>query len=310
MSRPPPQNPSLAGVLPVFQTPYHDDFAVDFDTLGRELDWLLSRGADGVVMGMVSETLRLTDVERHAVAEFACARAAARGVASVVSVGAESSVAAAAHAAHAVGCGATAVMAIPPISVAVGEGELSGYYDAIFRAAAPLPVVVQDASGYVGRPMSLGFQAALLDRYGPGRALFKPEAAPIGPRLSALRDAAAGRAAIFEGSGGVALVDSYRRGIVGTMPGADLIDAVVALWRALRAGNDQAVYRLSLPLSALVTLQGNLDSFLAIEKHLLVRQGVFRNELVRGPRAYVLDGETRREADRLFDLLTEALRNP
>lgn len=297
-------------MLPVFQTPYHDDFAVDFETLGRELDWLLSRGADGVVMGMVSETLRLTDAERREVAEFVCAHAVARGVASVISVGAESSLAAAGHARHAAACGATAVMAIPPISVALGDSELLAYYAAIFQAAAPLPVVVQDASGYVGQSMSLSFQGALLDRYGPGRALFKPEAAPIGPRLSALRDATGGRAAIFEGSGGVALVDSYHRGIVGTMPGADLIDAVVALWRALRAGDDRTTYRISLPLSALVTLQGNLDAFLAIEKHLLVRQGVFRNELVRGPRAYVLDGETRREADRLFDLLTEALRHP
>lgn len=305
-----PRNSALAGVLPVFQTPYHDDFSVDFDTLGREIDWLVSRGADGVTMGMVSETLRLTESERHAVAEFACARAGASGAASVISVGAESSAAAAAHATHAAGCGATAVMAIPPISVAVGEGELLAYYEAIFQAAAPLPVVVQDASGYVGRPMSMDFQASLLERHGPVRTLFKPEAAPLGQRLGALRDATAGRAAIFEGSGGLTLVDSYRRGIVGTMPGADLIDAVVALWRALQAGDERAIYRIALPLSALVTLQGNLDSFLALEKHLLVRQGVFRNELVRGPRAYLLDDETRREADRLFDLLMKAVREP
>jgi 4-hydroxy-tetrahydrodipicolinate synthase len=55
-----------------------------------------------------------------------------------------------------------------------------------------------------------------------------------------------------------------------------------------------------------VSLQTSLDAFLAVEKHLLVRQGVFRSERVRGPVGYVLDAETRREVDRLFDRLLEA----
>jgi len=171
-----------------------------------------------------------------------------------------------------------------------------------------IPVIVQDASGYVGRPIPLSLYGRLLDEYGD-RVYFKPEATPIGPRLSALRDATGGRARVFEGTGGLSLVDSFRRGIVGTIPGADLIDGVVALWRTLNAGDEGRVYRISLPLVSLVSLQSSLDAFLAIEKHLLVRQGVFRNTIVRGPVGYKLDDETRREVDRLFDLLTAAVRD-
>jgi hypothetical protein len=36
-----------------------------------------------------------------------------------------------------------------------------------------------------------------------------------------------------------------------------------------------------------------------------VRQGVFANTLVRGPVGYVLEDDTRREVDRLFDQLME-----
>ena len=50
-------------------------------------------------------------------------------------------------------------------------------------------------------------------------------------------------------------------------------------------------------------MQNSLDAFLAIEKYLLVKQGVFKNTLVRGPVGYTLDDETRREVDRLFDLV-------
>ena len=295
----------LAGVLPVFQTPYNDDETIDAATLEAEIAWLYDCGADGIVMAMVSEVLRLDSDERRQLAELACRFGRDRGTV-VVSVGAESAKSAEAYARHAESCGAAALMAIPPVSIAVGEDELLTYYRRII-AATKLPVVVQDASGYVGRPMSIPMQARLLDDFGPQRVLFKPEATPIGPRLSALRDATGGRARIFEGTGGIALVDSFRRGIVGTMPGADLIKAIVALWRALTAGDERRAYALSQPISSLVAVQNSLDAFLAVEKYLLVKQGVFKTTRVRGPVGYVLDAETQREVDRLFELVRSAV---
>jgi 4-hydroxy-tetrahydrodipicolinate synthase len=294
----------LAGVLCVFQTPYHADESIDFETLAREIDWLFSRGVDGIVLAMVSEVLRLSTPEREALAEHACRAAGSKG-AVVISVGAESSRVAVALARHAQQCGATAVMAVPPIAVALADEQLRDYYRRILKAV-DIPVVVQDASGYVGRPMSIALLAALQDEFGP-QIYFKPEAVPIGPRLSELLAATGGKARVFEGTGGIALVDSFRRGIVGTMPGADLVDAIVALWRALMAGDEARAYRIWLPLAALVSLQHSLDAFLAIEKYLLVRQGVFANAIVRGPVGYVLDEATRREVDQLFDRLCEAV---
>ncbi|MCB1234866.1 MAG: dihydrodipicolinate synthase family protein [Verrucomicrobiae bacterium] len=291
--------PPLAGVLPVFQTPYHEDETIDFETLEREIDWLFEHGADGIVMAMVSEVLRLSNGEREQLATHAAAHAGGRG-AVVVSVGAESSRVAERHTRHAEAIGATAVMAIPPVATAASEAALGDYYRRILEAS-PLPVIVQDASGYVGRPMSIAFQAALLEEYGPDRVLFKPEASPIGPRLSELRDATEGKARVFEGTGGIALVDSFQRGVVGTMPGADLIRGIVPLWRALEAGDFERARGIHAPLSALIAMQTSLDGFLAVEKHLLVRQGVFQNEIVRGPRGFELDSETRREVNALFD---------
>ena len=60
------------------------------------------------------------------------------------------------------------------------------------------------------------------------------------------------------------------------------------------------------PLAAIVSMQTSLDAFLAVEKHLLVRQGIFKNTLVRGPVGFHLDEETKREVDRLFDRLMVA----
>jgi 4-hydroxy-tetrahydrodipicolinate synthase len=92
------------------------------------------------------------------------------------------------------------------------------------------------------------------------------------------------------------------------MPGADLIDAIVALWRALGTGDEAAVVRISQPLTALIAMQTSLDGFLAVEKHILVRRGIFPRATVRGPVGYCLDEESRGEVDRLFAQLQAALR--
>lgn len=301
MNRP---RPELRAVLPVFQTPWHEDESIDFETLEKEISWLYDCGAAGIVMAMVSETLRLDSDEREALAAAACRFGRDRG-AVIISVGAESSKTAERYACHAESVGADAVMAIPPVSVGLGEPELLRYYTRILHAIQ-IPVIVQDASGYVGKPMPIAMQARLLDEFGPERVQYKPEASPIGPKLSELRDATQGRARVFEGTGGLALVDSFKRGVKGTMPGADLVRALVPLWRALEAGDAETADRIHGPLAALVSMQTSLDAFLAVEKHLLVRQGIFTSTRVRGPVGFTLDVETRREVDRQFDRLIAA----
>jgi 4-hydroxy-tetrahydrodipicolinate synthase len=295
----------LRGVLPVLQLPYHENETIDFENLVVEIDWVLAHGAHGVTMAMVTETLRLTYDERKAVAEAICKSVGQRGD-SIISVGAESTFAAVELAKHAESVGATATMAIAPISVPPLGDELIRYFERLVTATS-IPLIVQDASAYVGRSIGIASMASLLKEFGAERILFKPEASPLGPHLSALRDATEGQARVLEGSGGIALLDNYRRGIDGTMPGSDLIVGVVALWNALERGDFATAYRISLPLSSLVSLQVGLDGFLAIEKHLLVKQGVFRNTIVRGPLGYRLDAETKDEVDRLFTLMLNAI---
>ena len=292
-------------ILPVFQTPFHEDEAVDFDTLGRELHWLLDEGADGVVMAMVSETLRLANDERDAVCEFVCKTAGKRGV-TVISVGAESSFVAERHARHAEQCGATMLMAIPPVAVVLDEDAIADYYRRLVRAVA-IPVIVQDASGYVGRAMSIEVQVRLMEEFGPERVQFKPEAPPLAERLGQLRAASGHRAKCYEGSGAVALIETFPHGLAGTMPGADLIRGIVPLWRALERGDARAARTIHAPLAKLIELQKTLDAYLAVEKHLLVRQGIFSNTIVRGPVGWRMAEDVRSTVDRLFDDIIAAI---
>ena len=132
----------MGGVLPVFQTPFNDDDSIDEATLEKELAWVFDQGSDGIVFAMVSEVLRLSEQERLSVAELACRVGRDRGTV-VISAGAESTYSAVRFAIHAEDHGATAIMAIPPLSTDAPEEEVFGYYGALV-AATSLPVIVQD----------------------------------------------------------------------------------------------------------------------------------------------------------------------
>ena len=295
--------PFGGGVYPVVSTPFDADDELDAESLAGEVGWLVGCGVDGVVLAMVSELLRLDESERRRAARVLCQAAAGR-VAVVVGVGAETTRAAVGFAIDAQLAGASAVMAAPPVSVAVPDPELLAHYRAVIESVE-VPVVVQDASGYVGRPLPISLYRDLLDEFGPHRVQFKPEASPIGPRLSALHEATGGQARVFEGTGGLALVDSHRRGIVGSMPGPEVAWAVVELWHALESGDAVRADGLHWPLCALLSLQTSLDSFVAVEKHLLVRQGVLPSARRRRPHGPELDPQTVAEVDRLFELVVD-----
>jgi len=255
---------------------------------------------------MVSELLRLTYGERIELTKRLGEVKQDRGVV-VIGVGAESTKQAIEFARCAEQAGCDAIMAIPPISTALPARQTFDYFRDLAEAVS-LPLIVQDASGYVGQEIPLSVCTELLAAYGEDKILFKPEASPIGPKLSVLRDATAGKARIFEGSGGICLVDSFRRGIVGTIPGMEFLPAVVALWKALQQGDEAAIYRIYLPLCALVALQlqAGLDGFLAVEKYVLQKRGIFTTAHRRKPFAWELDEETRLELERLLDLLESA----
>lgn len=292
----------LSGVLPVVQLPYHDDETIDWQTLRREVDFVFQNGAHGIVAAMVTEVLRLTDAERDELTVRLVEFAGGRGPV-VASVGAESSWQAARHARATEQAGAAALMAIPPTNTRASASEVISYYERIL-AATSVPLVVQDASGYVGTPLPIAAQADLFRRH-PERVMFKPEAQPLGQNLSLLREATEGKAAIFEGSGGIALLDSHRRGLAGTMPGAEIVWAIRAEWDALEAGDLVRATALQGLIAPLVSLQYGLDGFLSIEKLLLHRQGIFPNRLVRGPVGFKLDAATENEVLRLFAALRE-----
>jgi 4-hydroxy-tetrahydrodipicolinate synthase len=246
--------------------------------------------------------LRLTHTERLRVAELCAKGAAGRGV-SVMSTGAETPEAAVEYSRHAQDVGVDALLVMHPATIPLDEDGMVDYYSRVVESVG-VPVIVHHAKSLAKLPLTIGAQARLLERYGPERVLFKPEAQPSPPRVSELRDATGGRARIFEGDGGMMLLDCHRRGLTGTIPATEIAEIVVTLWRLLEAGDRERAERIGHPLSYLMChMMNSTDYYLSIAKRLLKERGLIKTTHVRGPSRHVLDEESWTEVHRTYQYL-------
>ncbi len=295
----------LAGVFNVLQTPLTETDEIDEPVFAREIEWLLKCGIDGAVLAMVSEVLRFSAEDRRKQWQLVLKLIDGR-IPVIASVGAESTYIATSLAKWAEIDGAAAVMATPPSAFATLSNEIRDYYVAIIESVK-IPVIVQDASNYLGQPLDISLYVDLIDKYGAERVQFKPEAKPVKERLELLRDASGGRALVFEGQGGVDLLDTFPIGIVGTMPGAEVPWALVALFKALKEDDWDRARSIHAPLAKLISYQKTLDAYVAVEKYLLVKQGIFTSVRQRGPVGFILTDEMKVEIDVAFDQLKAAV---
>ena len=256
---------------------------------------------------MVSEVMRFSADERRLQWQSAL-KIINKRVPLIVSVGAESTAIAISLAKSAQADGATALMATPPAIFPATSDEIYTYYSEIIEAVK-IPLIVQDASNYMGQPLDLDLYGNLIEKYGTERVQFKPEAKPVKERAAALQEIAHGQARIFEGQSGIDLLDTHPLGLVGTMPGGEIPWAIIKLWNALESNDLELAKSIHNLVSQLVAFQQNIDGYVAVEKYLLVKQGIFESVRQRGPVRTILSSEVKIEIDQIFEKLVKMVNN-
>jgi 4-hydroxy-tetrahydrodipicolinate synthase len=295
------------GVYSVVQTPLDENDNIDQSIFKREIDWLIECGVKGLVLAMVSEVMRFSADERRLQWQSAL-KIINKRVPLIVSVGAESTAIAISLAKSAQADGATALMATPPAIFPATSDEIYTYYSEIIEAVK-IPLIVQDASNYMGQPLDLELYGNLIEKYGTERVQFKPEAKPVKERAAALQEIAHGQARIFEGQSGIDLLDTHPLGLVGTMPGGEIPWAIIKLWNALESNDLELAKSIHNLVSQLVAFQQNIDGYVAVEKYLLVKQGIFESVRQRGPVRTILSSEVKIEIDQIFEKLVKMVNN-
>lgn len=291
----------FAGVRPVLHIPFRPDDArsiawPELEGLARSM---LDAGIDGlVVLGLASEAWTLTEPERDEAVERVAALTAGR-VPLVVGIDGATAVAID-RALRAARLGADGLMVLPPAR-ATSVSQLTRHFAALADATG-LPILVQDSPQVTGVTLDLPTIEALLTGHALVSAL-KVEIPGAGGKVSAARRAGM---EIVAGWGGLGYLEQVARGASGCMPGCDLGPALLAIDRAVRAGDEpsaRAQYRAILPLLTFET--PSLELLLLSAKRHLRRSGIFGSEVMRDP-ARALDAQESATLDGLLDELAAA----
>ena len=200
--------------------------------------------------------------------------------------------------------GADGIMSMPPHVLRVDQEGCYAFYQQL-ADAVDIPICVQNFDAPVGTPMS-GELLGRMCRELAGVDYIKEETVPEPWQVSrTLALAGAACKGVLGGKGGVYLLDEYRRGACGNMPGCHVTDAMAAIWDALEAGDEataRAHFYQLLPLMNYERLYG-----IAIYKWILQKRGLIRSTVCRAP-VPVLDGNALTELEIIWDGVEPLLR--
>jgi 4-hydroxy-tetrahydrodipicolinate synthase len=211
-----------------------------------------------------------------------------------------------------VGCsaaGAHPVLALAAEARALGAAGIMVAAPALLRNAdllpdfygrvaggAGLPVIVQDEPAATGVLVPVSVLLRCLEA--AGSAVVKLEDPPTPPKISRLLEARS-ELHVFGGLGGVSCLNELGRGACGTMTGFAYPEVLVAIRRAVLAGETARAGRIYDAYLPLIQFEGQTGVGLAIRKEVLRRRGAITSAHTRStPR--VIDSLT---SDELSDVL-------
>jgi 4-hydroxy-tetrahydrodipicolinate synthase len=291
---------TMTGVYPILSLPSDSKGRIDYEDMSKQVDWFNECGVHGIGIAMATEVYKLTDAERDEVLKTVVK--ANKGRAKVVmNTGAEGTDVAIVWSKRAEELGADALMIRPPTYVGTTADQNVEYFVRIAKSVK-IPIFLQDQST---APVSPGL-AVRCARAHENLCYVKVEAPPTSPRM-AEANAIRGDSGLilFGGAGGAFVLEEFRRGSVGTMPGSTLPDMFVRVWDLWQEGDEKAAEAEFHKYAAIIrTLGQGLGVSGYIYKHIMWKRGVFKKTSVfaRHP-ALPASKEDLKEVDQLLEEL-------
>lgn len=291
-----------SGIFAVLQTPLTESDTIDMDVMARQVEFSIECGSHGLVYPVLGgEFQYLTEEERIEGIRVVC-DATKKRIPVVAGVAAPSRVMAAKLAREAADAGADSLVALPPYISPASLNEVMDYFRALADASG-LPIMVQHAKIV---PLPPPFLVRLLTEIEEVKYI-KEEREPSAHNLTqVIKDVGDACLGIFGGGHGRWMMGEMERGSSGFMPAVQTLDLYVKTWDAFQAGDKaeaRRLYNLHLPLINQLIMVG-----LQVCKEVLVRRGVFENNLMRTPGGVKMDEGDHRELDAIMEDLEDELR--
>jgi 2-keto-3-deoxy-L-arabinonate dehydratase len=263
---------ALSGIHPILYAFFDRDNRLDRDAMRRQVQVVIDAGAPGVVvLGLATEVNKLSDAQRRALIDWTAQDVAGR-VPLAVTIAGDTVDAQLALANYAVGRGADWLILQPPAQRGQPEVFYFDFFSAVM-ADLRVPVGIQNAPEYLGVGLGPEAIARLAQRHPQFRVLKGEGPAVI---IGQTIERVGSRLQVFNGRGGMELVDNLRAGCAGLIVAPDCFDYQVAAYEHFRRGEveqAEAVYREILP--AIVFVMQSLDTLICYGKRIAaLRMGI------------------------------------
>ncbi|MEX0763418.1 MAG: dihydrodipicolinate synthase family protein [Dehalococcoidia bacterium] len=262
---------TMKGVYPILSTPFDAKGRIVVEDLERQVDWMVDTGVHGVGIAVASEVYKYAEAERDLVLKTVVERAGGR-VKVVMNSGAEGTDVAIHYSKRAEELGADALMIRPTSFIPTVSSENVEYFGRIAEAVS-IPIFLQDQGT---APVPPGMAAECARRH-ENLCYIKVETPPTVPRTAETARLAKGSGlVIFGGAGGGFVLEEFKRGSVGTMPGSTLPDMFVRVWDLWQAGKEsEARGEFNRHAALIRTLNQGQGLANWIYKYIMMRRGVF-----------------------------------
>ena len=198
--------------------------------------------------------------------------------------------------------GADCMMVLPPFFLKPGGAELTRHIEALCDAVS-IPVMLQYAPEQTGVAITPDALAGMACRHGNLR-YFKIECKPPGAYISKLIELLDGKAGIFIGNAGFQMIEGFKRGAIGVMPGPSMFDVYRKIYDAIQCDDLKAAMAIHEKLNAILNhIRQDVEMIIHFEKKILKRRGLIASDYCRSPK-YRCD----KLNDELFDILFQEMK--
>lgn len=297
----------LTGVVPIVPTPFTKTEEIDEAALRQLIDFAVSNQLEAVCLpAYASEFYKLTDEEKRRVVKIAVGQS--QGRIKIVAQSNHPSLKAAIQLAQDnIEAGADVISIAVPRLFSLPEDSLKEYLSGFFNAVSGTEVLLQDFNPG-GASVSVGFIKELVEEHANFRYL-KLEEPLCAPKFKDIIQTTQGKLGLFEGWGGLYMLELIPVGITGVMPGLGLSDILQKIFTLRKNGENEKAFDLFERIMPQIffSLQ-NIELFHYVEKELLVARGVLPNSVARKA-TYRPDAATAKFVkelnDRIIKLLSE-----
>jgi dihydrodipicolinate synthase/N-acetylneuraminate lyase len=280
----------LLGVVPIIPTPFTVDEEIDQDALRRLIDFAIAGGIQAVCLpAYASEFYKLTDEEKLLVVRVAVEHADGR--IKIVAQSNHPSLKVAIKLAKAnVEAGADVISLAVPRIFSLPENALKEYLSEFLQAIPNTPVLIQDFNPG-GSSISVEFIKNLMDE-NPNFKYLKLEEPLCAPKFEDIIKTTEDKIGLFEGWGGLYMLELIPIGIRGVMPGLAVADILQRVFNLRNSGEHAKAFDLFEKVMPQIffSLQ-NMELFHYAEKELLIARGILSNSIARKA-AYIPDASS------------------